>query len=88
MEYRNQHDGQKKNGLGTCHYVLSGSLVVGIQIIITTLLDLFSNVNKTWAAFKKKPLEALLPQNCHFLYHVHGTQLHFVYLWQSIVFIP
>lgn len=64
---------------------LRGSLVVEIKEIITTLLSLFSNVGgkKTLAASKKKPLDALLPQNCHFLYHVLGTQLHFVDLWQS-----
>uniref|UniRef100_A0A8I5NBU2 Solute carrier family 25 member 36 n=1 Tax=Papio anubis TaxID=9555 RepID=A0A8I5NBU2_PAPAN len=32
---------------------------------------------------KEMPLEALLSQNCHSLYHVHQTQLGFVDLWQS-----
>ena len=77
-----------ENGFGSVWLCLSGSLAVGIKVIATTLLGLFSNVNKAWAASKKGPLEALLPQNCHFLYQVHGTQSHFVYLWQSIVFFP
>ena len=63
---------------------LRGSLVVGIKVIITTLLSLFSNVKKkkTMAASKKKPLEALLPQNCHFLYHVRRIPLALFDLWQ------
>lgn len=57
---------------------LRGSLVVGIKVIVTTLLSPFSNVEKkAVAASKKKPLEAPLPQNCHFLCHVYRIPLAF-----------
>lgn len=46
-------------------------LVLGIKVIIITLLGLSVMWGKkTSAASMQKPLEALLPQNCHFLYHL------------------
>lgn len=76
------------NGSGDVRLGLRERLAIRIKAITTMLLSLFSHANEAWAASKRRPLEALLPQNCHFLYQVHGTQLHFVYLWQSIVFLP
>lgn len=69
---------------------LSGSLVVGIKVIITTLLSLFSNVKKNLGCLQEKafrsarssklPFSLPCPQDTVGILLIYGNQ--------SIVFIP
>ena len=62
---------------GNMELCLSGSLAVGINLKHIVFLVMWKNKQTNMAASKKKPSEALFPQNCHFLYHVHRILLPF-----------